>query len=87
MTNLELDRVAFEAAVADQPDRRFGAQAGGRLADGLRTIAAALIFPAALLLVWLVASLFDLVPAQILPDPRLVLATFQDLTVAAHLYR
>ena len=38
----------------------------------------ALIFPAVLLLVWLTACLLDLVPAQILPDPRLVLATFRE---------
>jgi sulfonate transport system permease protein len=78
MTNLELDRVAFEAAVADRPDGSFVTRAGSGLAGGLRRVASALIFPAALLLVWLTACLLDLVPAQILPDPRLVLATFRE---------
>jgi sulfonate transport system permease protein len=81
MTNLDLDRVAFEAAVADRyrlSGRRFGAGAGAGVAKRAGTIAAALIFPASLLLVWQVASLLDLVPAQILPDPRLVLATFRE---------
>lgn len=76
MTNLELDRVAFEAAVADRPGGSFITRTGSGLAGGLRRVASALIFPAALLLVWLTACLLDLVPAQILPDPRLVLATF-----------
>jgi len=78
MTNLELDRVAFEAAVADRPDGSFVTRAGAGIAGGLRHVASALIFPAALLLVWLTACLLDLVPAQILPDPRLVLATFRE---------
>jgi sulfonate transport system permease protein len=78
MTNLELDRVAFEAAVADRPDGSFVTRVGTGLAGGLRRVASALIFPAALLLVWLTACLLDLVPAQILPDPRLVLATFRE---------
>ena len=78
MTNLELDRVAFEAAVADRPDGSFVTRAGSGIAGGLRRVASALIFPAALLLVWLTACLLDLVPAQILPDPRLVLATFRE---------
>ncbi|GEO37948.1 sulfonate transport system permease protein [Skermanella aerolata] len=81
MTNLDLDRVAFEAAVAERyrlSGRRFGARAGAGVAKRAGTIAAALIFPASLFLVWQVASLFDLVPAQILPDPRLVLATFRE---------
>jgi sulfonate transport system permease protein len=85
MTNLELDRVAFEAAVADQPDKPSGGQVGGRLTEGLRTIAAALVFPAALLLVWSVASRLDLVPAQILPDPRLVLMTFREFYATGEL--
>jgi sulfonate transport system permease protein len=78
MTNLELDRVAFEAAVADRPDGSFVTRVGTGLAGGLRRVASVLIFPAALLLVWLTACLLDLVPAQILPDPRLVLATFRE---------
>ena len=78
MTNLELDRVAFEAAVADRPDGSFVTRAGSGLAGGLRRVTSALIFPAVLLLVWLTACLLDLVPAQILPDPRLVLATFRE---------
>jgi sulfonate transport system permease protein len=78
MTNLELDRVAFEAAVADRPGGSFVTRAGSGLAGGLRRVASALIFPAGLILVWLTACLLDLVPAQILPDPRLVLATFRE---------
>ena len=85
MTNLELDRVAFEAAVADRPDVSFVTRAGSGLAGGLRRAASALIFPAALLLVWLTACLLDLVPAQILPDPRIILATFREFYVTGDL--
>ena len=85
MTNLELDRVAFEAAVADRPDESFVTRAGSGLAGGLRRAASALIFPAALLLVWLTACLLDLVPAQILPDPRIILATFREFYVTGDL--
>ena len=85
MTNLELDRVAFEAAVADRPDESFVTRAGSGLAGGLRRAASALIFPAALLLVWLTACLLDLVPEQILPDPRIILATFREFYVTGDL--
>jgi hypothetical protein len=34
MTNLELDRVAFEAAVADRPDGSFVTRAGSSSPEG-----------------------------------------------------
>lgn len=84
MTNLELDRVAFETELADRPVRRADPRvARSRLAwrwlgQGSLTVLQASIFPAALLLIWLAASTLHLIPAQILPDPRLVLATFRE---------
>jgi len=82
MTNVDLDRAAFEVAVAGEPEesrsRSAAVEAGRWIGDRLNSLAVALAFPALLVLLWEVSTRFDLVPAQILPDPRLVAATFQE---------
>ena len=80
MTNVDLDRAAFEVAVAGEPEesrsRSAAVEAGRWIGDRLNSLAVALAFPALLVLLWEVSTRFDLVPAQILPDPQLVAATF-----------
>jgi sulfonate transport system permease protein len=86
MTNVDLDRVAFEAVIAGSPGRTAPAgtagsavaQAGRRSADRLRSLAVALAFPALLLLLWELSARFGWLPAQILPEPDLVMATFRE---------
>jgi sulfonate transport system permease protein len=82
MTNVDLDRAAFEVAVAGEPEAsrsRSAAVATSRwIGDRLKSLAVALAFPAVLVLLWEVSARFDLVPAQILPNPQLVAATFQE---------
>jgi sulfonate transport system permease protein len=67
------------------PIAGFGPQALPRILRSLRALAVGLFFPAALLLLWDLSARYGWLPRQILPDPRLVLLTFQDFIVSGDL--
>ncbi|HZF36016.1 MAG TPA: ABC transporter permease [Candidatus Angelobacter sp.] len=80
----------LEAAVdalalsTDRSDRRTCALPA-RWARRLQAAAVGLAFPAVLLLLWELSARYGWLPAQILPDPRLVVETIQEFVASGEL--
>jgi sulfonate transport system permease protein len=67
------------------PVAGFTTPALPRILRSLRARAIGLLFPATLLLLWDLSARYGWLPRQILPDPRLVLQTFQDFIATGDL--
>jgi sulfonate transport system permease protein len=81
----------FDAAVdalapsADRSGRRTASALSPRWSPRLQSAAVGLAFPAVLLLLWELSARYGWLPAQILPDPRLVVQTIQDFVASGEL--
>jgi sulfonate transport system permease protein len=81
----------FDAAVdvlapsTDRSGQRVASALSPRWTRRLQSAAVGLAFPAVLLLLWELSARYGWLPAQILPDPRLVVDTIQEFVASGEL--
>ncbi|HTO85242.1 MAG TPA: hypothetical protein VMQ73_23690, partial [Methylomirabilota bacterium] len=77
-TYLEAAAVDLRVPTADRADDETASARPPRWVAPLRSAAVGLAFPAALLVLWTLSARDGWLPEQILPDPRVVLATLEE---------